>query len=184
MEIKNLDLNKYNLYLLYGKNEGFQNEVISEKFLKNFKGELNRYDENEFINYNETLISEFYNKSLFDNEKIIVISRSTDKIVKFMENILERGVDNIKIILKSGALEKRSKLRTLFEKNNTIITIPFYEDDQQNLIPIVYNFMNKNNINLSRESINSGMSSVTASCSSVSSCVLSNNCLISLNDLS
>ena len=90
-QIKNLDLNKYNLYLLYGKNEGFQNEVISEKFLKNFNGELNRYDENEFINNNETLISEFYNKSLFDDEKIIVISRSTDKIVKFMENILERG---------------------------------------------------------------------------------------------
>ena len=45
-QIKNLDLNKYNLYLLYGKNEGFQNEVISEKFLKNFNGELNRYDEN------------------------------------------------------------------------------------------------------------------------------------------
>ena len=58
-QIKNLDLNKYNLYLLYGKNEGFQNEVISEKFLKNFNGELNRYDENEFINNNETLISEF-----------------------------------------------------------------------------------------------------------------------------
>ena len=65
-QIKNLDLNKYNLYLLYGKNEGFQNEVISEKFLKNFNGELNRYDENEFINNNETLISEFYNKSLFE----------------------------------------------------------------------------------------------------------------------
>ena len=153
-QIENLDLNKYNLYLLYGKNEGFQNEVITEKFLKNFKGELNRYDENEFINNNETLISELYNKSLFDDEKIIVISRSTDKIVKFMENILKKGVDNIKIILKSGALEKRSKLRTLFEKNNSIITIPFYEDDQQNLTPIIYNFMNKNNINLSRESIN------------------------------
>jgi hypothetical protein len=95
-QIKNLDLNNYNLYLLYGKNEGLQNEVISGKFLKNFKGELNRYDENEFINNNETLISEFYNKSLFDDEKIIVISRSTDKIVKFMENILDKGVDNIK----------------------------------------------------------------------------------------
>ena len=153
-QIKNLDLDKYNLYLLYGKNEGLQNEVISEKFLKNFKGELNRYDENEFINNNETLISEFYNKSLFDNEKIIIISRSTDRIVKFIENILEKVVDNVKIILKSGALEKRSKLRTLFEKNNTIITIPFYEDDEQNLTPIVNNFINKNNINLSRESIN------------------------------
>ena len=153
-QIKNTNLNKYNLYLLYGKNEGLQNEVISEKFLKNFKGGLNRYDENEFINNNETLISEFYNKSLFDDEKIIIISRSTDKIVKFIETILKKSVDNVKIILKSGALEKRSKLRTLFEKNNTIITIPFYEDDQENLTPIVYNFMNKNNINLSRESIN------------------------------
>ena len=101
-QIKNTNLNKYNLYLLYGKNEGLKNEVISEKFLKNFKGELNRYDENEFINNNETLISEFYNKSLFDDEKIIIISRSTDKIVKFIENILEKGVDNVKIILKSG----------------------------------------------------------------------------------
>ena len=153
-QIKNTNLNKYNLYLLYGKNEGLQNEVISEKFLKNFKGELNRYDENEFINNNETLISEFYNKSLFDDEKIIIISRSTDKIVKFIENILEKGVDNVKIILKSGALEKRSKLRSLFEKDKKLVCVPFYPDNDQTLSKLAYNFLSNKKISLSPSNIN------------------------------
>ena len=51
-------------------------------------------------------------------------------------------------------LEKKSKLRNFFEKSKRLITIPFYEDNLTTLTSIVYNYLDKNKIKLSRESIN------------------------------
>ncbi len=159
MIIKNYLLNKsnidkYNLFLLYGKNDGFQNEVIQKFFINNFKGQVNKYDENEFLVNNETILNEILNKSLFEKEKIIIISRVSDKILKLIQEILEKKLIDIKLILKSKTLEKRSKLRLFFEKDNRVAITPFYEDDQKNLMPIINEFINKNKIKLSRESIN------------------------------
>ena len=90
MIFKNFQLNKlnfdnYNLYLFYGKNEGFQNEIIQEYFIKNFKGEIIKYDENEVLNNNQIIIEEILNKSLFCEKKILIVSRATDKSVKIIE---------------------------------------------------------------------------------------------------
>ena len=121
MILKNFQLNKinfnnYKFYLLYGKNEGFQNEVISTYFINNFKGEINKYDEQEFIQNIEIIISELKNKSLFKTQKLIIVSRTSDKILKIIEDILDRELEDFKVILKSGLLEKKSKLRNFFEK--------------------------------------------------------------------
>ena len=159
MIFKNYELNKknfekINLYLLYGKNEGFQNEVVEKYFLNNFDGKINKYEENEFINLSDVIIGELLNRSLFDEKKIIIISRVTDKILKYVEEIAEKDFDDIKIIFKSGILEKKSKLRNFFEKNKSLITIPFYEDDTRILTELIYAFLSKNKIKLSRESVN------------------------------
>ena len=61
---------------------------------------------------------------------------------------------DIKIIIKAGILDKKSKLRNLFEKAKDLVCIPFYEDDNKSLLQIINNFLIKNNIKLSRESIN------------------------------
>ena len=81
-QLSKLDFDKYNLYLFYGKNEGFINEVIQDYFINNFEGEIVKYDENEFLNNNEVIIGEILNKSLFCEKKILIISRTTDKSVK------------------------------------------------------------------------------------------------------
>ena len=159
MIIKNYLLNKsnidkYNLFLLYGKNDGFQNEVIQKFFINDFKGQVNKYDENEFLVNNETIVNEILNKSLFEKEKIIIISRVSDKILKLIQEILEKKLIDIKLILKSKTLEKRSKLRLFFEKDKRVAITPFYEDDQKNLTPIINEFLNKNKIKLSKESVN------------------------------
>ena len=159
MIFKNYELNKknfekINLYLLYGKNEGFQNEVVEKYFLNNFDGKINKYEENEFINLSDVIIGELLNRSLFDEKKIIIISRVTDKILKYVEEIAEKKLEDIKIIFKSGILEKKSKLRNFFEKNKSLITIPFYEDDTRILTELIYAFLSKNKIKLSRESVN------------------------------
>ena len=153
-QLNNLNFKKNNIYLFYGKNEGFQNEIIDNYFIKDFTGEINRYDENEFINNSETIISGIFTNSLFVNEKLIIISRTTDKIIKFIEDILEKQLIDIKIVLKCGVLDKKSKLRSLFEKNKSLITIPFYEDEIKDLMPIVVNYLKENKIKISRESIN------------------------------
>ena len=153
-ETKKFEFNNYNIFLLYGKNEGLQNEVIENYFLENFDGQLNKYEENEFILSKEIIISEILTKSLFDDEKIIIINRCTDRIVRVIDEILSKTLSSIKIILKTSVLEKKSKLRSLFEKNNQLVTIPFYEDNINELISIIVKFTSKNKINLSRESMN------------------------------
>ena len=153
-ELSKFQFNKYNIFLLYGKNLGLQDEIIKSYFLKEFKGEISKYEESEFLSNSENIISEILNKSLFEKEKIIFIYRPSDKISKIIEEILNKKISDAKIVLKAGILEKRSKLRNLFEKNKNLVTIPFYEDDIKNLSSFVYEFLNRNNIKLSRESIN------------------------------
>ena len=76
----------------------------------------------------------------FDKEKIIIISRATDKILKVIEDIVDKDVSDILIVLKSEILEKKSKLRAFFEKSKKTICIPFYEDNLQSLNLLATNF--------------------------------------------
>jgi len=153
-EIDKTDLNKSNFYLFYGKNDGLQNEIIKKNFINNFQGNINRYDEKEFIENYNIIATEVLTKSLFESEKIIIISRTSDKILKLIQEIFERDIKDIKFILKSGILEKKSKLRNFFEKNENLVIVPFYEDDVNSLSTIALNFIRKNNIKMSRESLN------------------------------
>ena len=153
-EIDKTDLNKSNFYLFYGKNDGLQNEIIEKSFINNFQGNINRYDEKEFIENYNIIATEVLTKSLFESEKIIIISRTSDKILKLIQEIFERDIKDIKFILKSGILEKKSKLRNFFEKNENLVIVPFYEDDVNSLSTIALNFIRKNNIKMSRESLN------------------------------
>ena len=84
------------LYLFYGKNEGFINEVIQDYFINNFEGEIIKYDENEVLNNNEVIIEEIINKSLFCEKKILIISRATDKSVKIIEEIIDKKLKRYK----------------------------------------------------------------------------------------
>ena len=159
MIVKNFELNKkivdkYRFFLLYGKNEGLQNDIIQSQFIKDFEGQIDKYDEIEFLKNNEIIITSLLSKSFFDSKKILIISRTSDKITKTVEMIEQRDMTDVKIIFKSGILEKRSKLRNHFEKNSNLITIPFYEDDVRSLTSVIITFINNHKIKLSRESIN------------------------------
>ncbi len=153
-ELKLEKIEKFNFFLLYGKNEGFQNEVVREKFINNFKGQIIKYEENEFINNFDNTSSELLNLSLFGDKKLLIISRASDKIFKYIEILLDKVIKDTKIVLKTGILEKKSKLRNLFEKNKDLVITPFYQDDARSLMPIISEFLNENKIKLSRESIN------------------------------
>lgn len=143
-----------NFFLIYGKNEGLQNEIFEKNFLQNFEGAINKYDENEFIrNYNE-ILSGILTQSLFDGSKLIVVSHVTDKILKYISEIIDKKISHIIFFLKSGSLDKKSKIRAFFEKNENLIVIPVYEDNFRTQSYIVEKFLKKNNVKLSRESVN------------------------------
>tara|TARA_Y100000768_G_scaffold375883_1_gene347228 strand:+ start:584 stop:1561 length:978 start_codon:yes stop_codon:yes gene_type:complete len=159
MIIKSFQLDKINfktfdIFLLYGKNEGFKNEVINKYFVNKLDGELTKYDEQEFIENSEIIVSELLNKSLFDNQKILIISRVSDKIIKIIQDLLQRDLLDTKIILKASSLEKKSKIRNFFEKDKNLACIPFYEDDDKSLNLILNQFLIKYNLKMSREITN------------------------------
>ena len=153
-ELDKIKSSKKKLILIYGLNQGYKNQVIKNLFEKLFEGEILRYDENEILNNHEEFISNLMNRSLFDDNKLIIISRASDKIVKFINEIIERNIEKIKIIINSDNLEKKSKLRNLFEKEKELVCIPFYEDNDKSLNIIAQNFFKQKNIKVSQEIIN------------------------------
>jgi len=153
-ELTKIDLNKNKFFLFYGQNEGHKTQVIEEKFKKFFKENIYFYEENEIIKNEENFFNEILSKSFFENEKLIIITRATDKLRDIIEEILEKKIEDIIIILNAGTLEKKSKLRSLFEKNKDIVCIPFYEDNDQTLSSIIIKFFNDNKIPISQQSVN------------------------------
>ena len=153
-ELIKIDKNKFHIFLLYGKNEGLQNQTLKENFIINFKGEVLKYDEQEFIVNYENIASEILTKSLFKDEKLIIISRVSDKILRYIEELSDKKITDLKIILKSSQLDKKSKLRSFFEKSKKLVATPFYEDTDKSLAYEIEKFITKKKIKISRESVN------------------------------
>ena len=159
MIIKSFELNKINVkssnfYLFYGENEGYKNEAIEKIFNINISKNIYRYEEKEILDNFESFFESIQSKSFFEKEKLIIISRVSDKIKNIIEEIIEKNIEDIKIVLNSGILEKKSKLRSLFEKNKNIICVPFYADSNQTLSKIINNFFREKKIIVSQEKIN------------------------------
>ena len=149
---------KYNFYLLYGENVGLKNDIgniikIATK-QKDDKIEILLLYENEILNNEENFHNFVYSGSLFGNKKIITIFEATDKIIKKISNVFDKSPENVLVIIFSGILEKKSKLRNFFEKSKETICIPCYLDSEKDLEIIAQSEFRKNNISLSRDAIN------------------------------
>ena len=142
-----------NLILFYGKNEGLKKKTIKD-LIKNEKGTIFNYEEKEIIDNQILFIENLLSRSLFETKKIIIIKRVTDKIINFIEEIKTKNLDDILIILEAGNLEKKSKLRTNFEKDKNYICVAFYPDNEQTLSKLAFSFFREKNITISQENIN------------------------------
>ncbi len=148
------DLNeKINFFLLYGNNEGLINETIDKNLKPISSKNITTYDEAEILNNVNSFEEEILTKSLFEENKLIIINRVSDKILKLIEEIISKNPDDIKIILKTKILEKKSKLRNFFEKKENVIIIPFYEDNSQTLLNIAQKFFKEKKISISNQNI-------------------------------
>jgi len=149
---KKIKDNKY--FLLYGNNEGLIDETITNILKPELPKNLNLYEENEILKDETSFIERLANKSFFDDEKLIIIRRCSDKIYKFIHSIIEKNFKDVFFVLISDNLEKKSKLRSFFEKEKRTICVPFYEDNNQTLNLMANNFFKNKKIKISQENIN------------------------------
>jgi DNA polymerase-3 subunit delta len=153
-ELNKLKLENYNFYLFYGENEGLKEETIKDLFEKKYQDKIYRYEEKEILDNRDNFFNSVFTKSFFDNEKLIIINRTTDKIKETIEDLIEKNPVDIQIILNSKNLEKKSTLRKIFEKEKSIICVPFYEDNNQTLNSIISLFFRNKKIPISQQLIN------------------------------
>ncbi len=148
---------KNNLFLLYGENNGLKKDIkdiIKNSFEKE-KSNLEIFSayENYILDNEENFYNTIYSGSLFGDKKIIIINEGTDKILKILEDIINKKPENILIIIYSSILEKKSKLRTFFEKEKTTICIPCYPDNERDLENIAKHEFKNNNVIIQREAL-------------------------------
>jgi DNA polymerase-3 subunit delta len=153
-ELSKIKLNNNKFYLFYGDNEGLKEETIKNLFEKNYLNKIHRYEEKEILDNTSNFFNSILTKSFFDNEKLIIINRATDKIKEIIEELIEKNPKDIQIILNSKNLEKKSVLRKIFEKEKKIICAPFYEDNNQTLNSIINLFFRNKKIPMSQQLIN------------------------------
>jgi len=159
MIIKNYELEKLNIdnnknFLFYGENQGYKNQIIENKFKKQYKESTFYYEESEVLNNKETFFNNILSRSFFENEKLIVINRVTDKIKDIIEEVFDKKIEDLVLVLNANSLEKKSKIRSLFEKSKENFCVAFYEDNEQTLSTIVNNFFREKKIAISQQAIN------------------------------
>tara|TARA_B100000902_G_C27221531_1_gene869958 strand:- start:102 stop:1094 length:993 start_codon:yes stop_codon:yes gene_type:complete len=149
---KNLEKD-INIFLFYGPNTDLIEEIIKET-KTSYSENIYNYNESEILSDKNTFIVNLFNKSFFESEKLIIINHISEKILEVIKDIIEKKDNSFKIILKTGILEKKSKLRNFFEKEDKLIITPFYEDNHQTLHNLAQNFFKENKIKISTQNIN------------------------------
>jgi DNA polymerase-3 subunit delta len=153
-ELKSFKIQNINYYLFYGPNSGLIEETISKIFKPTFPKNIINYDETEILNNINGFREMVFNKSFFDDEKFIIINRASNKILTAIQELVESKITDLKVIIKAEALEKKSKLRSYFEKNKSTVITAFYEDNYQSLLLIISKIFRDKKINVSNEVIN------------------------------
>ena len=153
-ELKKLNLDKNKYILFYGANDGAKTEEINRLKLLNKDKTFINYDEKEILENSENIYNNIFSKSLFENKKIITINRTTDKLLKIIEDVLKKNFVDIYLIFISNNLEKKSKLRSLFEKKKELTCVAFYPDTSDVLSRIAHDFFKERKILISQAHVN------------------------------
>ena len=156
---KNFEVNKISLdnerfFLIYGVNEGAKKEKIYQLLQGIKKENIYSYDEKQILESEENFLENIFSESLFESEKYIKIDRATDKIFRIIKIILEKKIEDISIIINCGPLDKKSKIRNLFEKDKNLICMAFYEDTFNVLSNLSSQFLKQNKISISQSDLN------------------------------
>ena len=150
-ETKKINTAESKIILFYGNNDEQIKDSVDRLVKEN---ELLNYEQNEIIEKNKDFFDEIYTKSLFGESRAIIIKRVSDKILNIIQEIDTSKIEDTIIILIADILDKRSKLRSTFEKDKSFICIAFYPDNKETLVKLASNFFRENKISISQSSIN------------------------------
>ena len=150
---ENLKLIKYNLVLFYGENLGLKDDL--KKKIKNLNKHalIKNFDQEEILDDETKFFNELFNNSLFEDTKIFYINKANDKILELIQEIAKKAITQ-KIYLFSDVLDKKSKLRSYFEKSSTLGVVPCYADNEISLKRIIldklkgYKGLSSQNLNI------------------------------------
>ena len=123
-ELKKIKIDTYRFFLIYGNNKGLIEEIIEDNLKPILFKNIYNYDENEILQNSDNFKEDIVSRSFFEDKKLIIISRASDKIFKIIEEIINKDIVDISIILKASTLEK-SKIRNLFESKKKQLVFQF-----------------------------------------------------------
>ena len=138
--------------LIYGENIGLIEDIKKKIKFLNSKSELNISSQEDVVNNVELFYSKIFNISLFQCQKVFFINQCNDKILEILQNI-ENKISDQKFFLFADILDKKSKLRSFFDKSKVYGSIPCYEDNLISLTKIIQTKL-KGYSGLTREIIN------------------------------
>ena len=151
-EVSKKEISSIKLFLVYGENQGLKKEIIDTIKSKDSGKEI-KYEETQILANKLFFFNEIKNRSLFDENKIYLIERCTEKISDIVFEVINSKIDDL-IIINCGNLEKKSKLRNFVEKSENAAIIPTYKDNSQSLVNIAKSFFTEKKIDISYETIN------------------------------
>ena len=129
-------LKNYKATLIYGENSGIKDDIKEEIKKRNKKSEILTFFESDILK-DSLLYNHIANQSLFTQKKVIFIQNSSDKILEQISESLEREYKDVQIYVFAENLDKKSKLRSLFEKNKNLAIFACYEDTERTLITYI-----------------------------------------------
>ena len=153
---KNIDF--LDFFLIYGENIGLKKDLTKSllklKEKKNGKYKKFEFEEDEVLKNQDNFYNLIFSGSLFDKKKVIFINRITDKSINLINEISKKKIKDILFFLKADQLEKKSKIRNLFEKEKNLACLPCYKDNSFELMKIINNEIKLSKLKISNESIN------------------------------
>ena len=132
-------LDAYYAVLLYGENIGLKDDIKILIKKNNKNCELISLHQNEILKNQSILSEQVSNSSLFNEKKIIIINDFSEKIKKNILEIVNEANDDVKIFIFADNLEKKSVVRSHFEKEKNLAIIPCYQDNDRTLSIYVNN---------------------------------------------
>ena len=115
-ELKKFDYKKIKNFLFYGNNLAQINQIIDEKIKPYYLNKVFNYEESEILKNEKDFFDRILSHSFFDNEKLLIIYRTTDKLYDTAKEILKREIKDLTIVFVSENLEKNQKLEIYLKK--------------------------------------------------------------------
>jgi len=138
---QNINILKNNFVLFYGENLGLINDFKEIIQKENQNASFLKFHQDEILKSQDNIFSHIRNISLFDENKIFFIESVNDKFLTTAESIHSQK-NNYKFYFFAGLLEKKSKLRSYFEKSQNCDTVPCYKDNEISIKKIISKKLN------------------------------------------